>query len=263
MTITATRNPRHEITVRVNECWNPNFGFGSTVGWSYLWFGAGGAGTNSLSSGAITKTWTTAPSSNQAAGFRYRHNSWGAGLTKYISGGFFVQGASPTGRVAATFYDAAGTSLGVQNGTTTPLTAGFTVQVSGFFTAPAGTDHVDIDFELVGGTLMAPGTGISLDSVLILQGNAAGTYFDGDTYAGGFGSQRTVWEGTHGNSRSLLLDWDPADVLTPDVVEGWDQSRPGRNTFYDLLDGTTAIVQQVSAARRGTLKMMFSDRRRP
>jgi hypothetical protein len=261
VTITLERTPRGEVTVRTNECLNP-YPRGTTNGWSFTWFGTGGTGTNNVQPDALNKAWTNTPTNSGAedAGFRYRHSSWTGSSPRTCSAYIYPNYFEPKVGIKARYYDAGGTLLRVDNSVPVQMVLNQGWQrITGSFSGPSNTAYVDVDFVLFPGNTPQNGQGISLQRVLIESGWTVGTYFDGNTWAGGNGTQRTVWTGAADASGSQVLDWDPATKWSPQLVEGYDVGQQSRNIIHQLADGPVAATILPASTRQGTLKLFFLD----
>lgn len=261
MTITTARTPRGDVILRRNECSNPTI-VGQT-GWQNLWFGAGGTGTDFYQGTELDKNWTKAPTSVEDAGWRYHHTGWaGDYVQKACSGYFYCNGFEPKAAIKARYFNKDGGLIRYDTG---PITQLYIAQgwqrVTGIFQCPPGTAWTDVDFVLMPGNVPQANQGIAFQRVLIEPGATAYSYFDGDTYANGNGTQSTKWAGTKYASTSELHDWDPASLITPNMVLGWEQSGTGETaTVHRLMSGAVQIVTRQGTPRSGTLKLFFTDR---
>jgi hypothetical protein len=259
MTITTTRSPRGSVILRRNECTNPSI-VGQT-GWQNLWFGAGGTGTDSMQGTELDKTWTKTPTSMEDAGWRYHHTGWaGDYVQKTCSAYFYCNGFEPKAAIKARYFNKDGGLIRYDTGPVTQLYISLGWQrVTGTFQCPPGTAWVDVDFVLMPGNNAQPNQGIAFQRALIEPGATAYSYFDGQTYANGNGSQYTTWAGTVNNSQSLLWDADPATQLAPAMVLGYDVGQQSRNIIHQLIDGPVAATLLPASTRQGVLKLFFED----
>jgi len=177
----------------------PAAGFGPTIG---RWFGAGGAGTYSLVTGAVDgpvgitqylrKTWTTADTNNGDSGF-------------YISNGASTSGVAVTGVpvIAGTTYtlslylrssiggqtsamqvywrDAAGTYFAQASGISQTLPVNAWTRETLTVTAPANAAFLGAVADTDGGTLWTVGSTLDATGAMVEVAAAASAFFDGDT----------------------------------------------------------------------------------
>lgn len=268
MTITLTRAPRTNLVLRVNELLNPSFTV-NTNSWNAIGgFGTGGAGTdarNSINwspygSWAYQKQWTTAPTGavNGVVGWRYAlANPGSAGQVRTFSARVITSWTT-TVSISAKYINSTGGIISVTTGAAVPTGAGTWGQPFVVATNPAGT--ASINFEILLGSTLPPSNGLAtLQTAMSETKGFLDTYFDGDTYATGFGTQHTEWTGTAGASQSQLLDVNPADVLSPQLVLGYDVAQASRNIVHQLIDGPVAATLLPASTRQGTLKLFFID----
>jgi hypothetical protein len=258
VTVALVRQPRNNVVIRTNECWNPRID--NFNAWAANWFGQGGAGADTWdqSNLALMKQWSTAPTSAQDAGWTYAHSQWtGDYVQKTVSAYIYNYNWEPKFAVKVNYLNSSGGVIRQDTGPISQLTFSVWQRVSATFTCPPGTASVQVMFVCMPGNNPQPGNRTYIRQVLIEAGSTLGAYFDGDLYAAGNGASYTTWQGAKYGSPSFTWIPDPADVISPKIVEGWDQSNPTRNQFFDLLDGTTAVVLQSAASRRGTLKLYF------
>lgn len=263
MTVTTTRTPRGDVILRRNECTNPTI-VGQT-GWQNLWFGAGGTGVDSMQGTELDKKWTNTPTSMEDSGWRYHHTGFaGDYVQKTASCYFWPGGFEPKSAIKARYYNKDGGLIRYDTGPVTQLYLGNTQgwqRVVGTFQCPPGTAWTDLDFVLMPGNNAQVNQTLAIQRVLIEPGATAYSYFDGDTYASGNGTQSTKWAGTKYASTSELHDYDPASLVTPDLVLGWDQSGTGETAIvHRLLSGAVQVVTRAGTPRSGTLRLFFTDR---
>lgn len=275
MTITLKRTPRGAVYDYTNDCLNPSFE-NNTTGWDYLWFGTGGAGTNDRYTGsglpaggsAIRKTWTTASNGVPGeSGFRYPNVPWYFNYIRFITCKVIINGvAAQNARIRVKYFDANNVQVGIENSQLTPLVAGVTKELTGFFHgAPncvRGDVYIIIDET---GQAMPVNSQFFADAVLIstyLDPANPGTgslYFDGSTAA--YGDFTFAWEGAVGNSRSYRYHPDPSTLIYPEqLADRYQYQQLGRNTIHTLMDGSGAATLMQGTRRSGTLKLLFETR---
>lgn len=271
MPVTTTRYPRTNIVLRTNEVTNPSFSVDAATWVLIGGFGTGGAGTEGRA--AITwspyggwclrKQWTTAPTGgfNNAVGFRYPMSApGGTGQTRTFSARVIT--SFPASVIAvARYLDAGGAILSSTNGAAVATDSNTWARP--FVTAvnPAGTASVRFEVLLIS-TVSIPATGLMTLQTALSEttGYLNGTYFDGDTYATGNGTQSTSWTGAAGQSQSQLRDWNPDDVVAPvQLASGYDVTQQSRNVAHRLIDGVTVAALLPAETRTGTLRLFFDN----
>jgi hypothetical protein len=175
--------------------------------WQMLNRGTGGAGTTTLTSDGALDTVTTAASTvvysfGITGGTTAARIPVTAGLL-YTFSMYVTSSVNDVRRLAATFYDAGGTSLGdVAIGSSTTLTAGIEARLTGSYTAPAGAVSCRIYGGNVTGSVIRPlGSTMYWRHALVEQASTVGDYFDGsdaDT-----ANVTNSWSGTAQASSSL------------------------------------------------------------
>lgn len=266
MVITLARTPRGSVPDVYNLCVNPSFEV-DTSGWTFLWSGDGGATATDarLATGfankggyVLSKTWTKAPTTTAVmAGFQYAA-AWPAGETRSIAASMQTNGHSLPATIQIDFLNGAGAVVGQQTAPTRTLAAGgWTLFSFQNVTAPAGTVSANIKFGLAAGTLPAINDQLWLDAVMVNYGSTALPYFDGSTAPSGVYTYG--WWGNTGTSQSTRYIPDPATLLAPDMVMGYDTGRQSRNTVHQFLSGTVGATQLPSSLRSGTLRLFFQD----
>lgn len=265
MTITLTRTPRGVVDDAYNICVNPSFEV-DAGGWTFLWSGNGGAATDARLSTAfaykggfvLSKTWTTAPTGSAVmAGFQYA-TTWPAGETRSVSCAMFAGGHTLPAAIQVDYLNASGGVVGqVTLPTRNLIAGGWTAMSLSGLVAPAGTTTANVKFGLVAGTLPVAGDQLWLDAVGINPGSTALPYFDGSTAAAGVYTYS--WWGAAGRSQSTRSVPDPASIITPDMVLGYDTSRPSRNTVHQFLSGNVGVTQLPAGGRTGVLRLFFTD----
>lgn len=251
--------------LRRNECINPSVETDAAL-WSYSWFGTG-TGTNARmtdgglnGSGYLRKTFSTTSNESGDVGFSYQHDGWSGDWTEKIASAYLRPvNIDGYGRVTLQSYNKDGGLISRQDGN--PQYLGNTVwtRISDSFKCPPGTTTSKVSFWMVSGRQLGAGFRLDLDSAFIEPGNVLGSYFDGDTYGNGNGTQYTTWAGTHHASQSYLWDADPATQLRPAMVLGYDVGQQSRNIIHQLIDGPVAATLLPASTRQGVLKLFFED----
>lgn len=265
MVVSTTRNPRGFVTLRRNECLNPSVEY-DTNGWSNEWFGPGGAGTNArLSDGGRTgtsylrKSWTTAASDSGDVGWSYSPIGWNGDYAERAASAYLrTVGIDGYGRVSLRSYNKDGGLISRQDGAPQYLTNLAWSRVGGSFKTPPGTTSTLVSFWMLAGRQLSTSFRLDLDNAQIEPGSSVNDYIDGDLYAAGNGTQKTVWQGQAHNSFSLLQDADPNTAVAPTLVVGYENATQSRNVVHQLIDGGTTATLYTAGPRTGTLKLFFT-----
>lgn len=280
MTITLTRTPRGSVFGTANWCANPT-AQNDTANWSYSWYGPSVGGTSDRATGlafgssqpglgkvttALRKTSSSATTSVAEHGFYYTtpaNLNWGPGAVFYASGWWWAN-QGQTILIRAKYYNSAGALIGTQDGP--KQQSGYQLWSrlqGGPFTVPANADpaRTQIWFCTFGGDAAGLPSGYSelLTAVSLTVDNAAlsQSYFDGNSLP--WGDITFGWTGTAGSSWTIEYVPDPASILVPTLVLGYDSARPSRNVVHQLLSGSVAAVLYPASTRRGTLRLFFED----
>jgi len=175
--------------------------------WQMLNRGTGGAGTTTLTANGAVDTVTTAASTvvysfGVTGGTTAARIPVTAGLT-YAFSMYVTSSVSDTRRLAATFYDAGGTSLGdVAVGVGQTLLAGVETQLVGTYTAPAGAVSVRMYGGNTTGSVIRPlGSTMTWRRAMVEQASSVRTYFDGSTAR--TPNTDNAWSGTAQSSSSV------------------------------------------------------------
>ena len=175
-------------TTRTNLVKNPIPSTSAAVSpqesWSVINRGTGGAGTTTLTADGAFDTVTTAASS-----IGYSFGVTGsttaaripvtAGLT-YVASFYATSSVSDRRRMGATFYNAAGTSLGENSGDITAFEAGIEARITGTFTAPATAVSMRIYGGQTTGSIIRPlNSTMYWRHAMVEQTSTVGDYFDG------------------------------------------------------------------------------------
>lgn len=274
MTITLLRNYRLNIVTRTNECMDPSMEVGTGI-WSSSGFGSGGAGTQDRSTGvtwvtqgtaALHQRWSTAPTSNAGAGFKYTRLPWLPGVTKTLSGWMWLRQQGTRFQIHVDFRSPAGTILGTADTASGAFVANADQQLRVWLTttAPDGVDHADVTFSLASGAAAVPvGADLYLDAVLFESAPALASYFDGSVGAGKVLGDGVSWAGTAHQDISYYSRPDPNSIITPDLVIGYDDEQAGTATAHVLLSGLVTATWNMQAGnvpgstRTGTLRLLF------
>jgi hypothetical protein len=175
-------------TMRTNFVKNPIPSTSAAVSpqesWSVINRGTGGAGTTTLTADGAFDTVTTAASS-----IGYSFGVTGsttaaripvtAGLT-YVASFYATSSVSDTRRMGATFYNAAGTSLGENSGDITVMQAGIETRITGTFTAPATAVSMRIYGGQTTGSIIRPlNSTMYWRHAMVEQTSTLADYFDG------------------------------------------------------------------------------------
>lgn len=267
MGITATRNPRGEVTIRSNRCVNPSLETNQN-GWTFS--AADATHTNVYGNGfprygsqGLYKSFGGQPATWEDIGFTFRATNWPAGTTRGASIGAAVSIDGVLTTIKARFRDAGNAVLGpVQYGEVATSIAGVWGRPKGQFTAPAGTVAVDLSYVMLQqGRAPGAGTVFAVDGLLIEDGQINGDYFDGSTFPAGSGEYRTSWSGTANASEAFMFQLDPKTKAQPaQLADRYSYQLLSRNSTYPLLDGGVAAVVMQGTLRTGVLKLLFEDR---
>jgi hypothetical protein len=168
--------------------------------WQMLNRGTGGAGTTTLTANGAVDTVTTAASTvvysfGVTGGTTAARIPVTAGVT-YAFSMYVTSSVSDTRRLAATFYDTGGSSLGdVGVGVAQTLLAGVETQLIGTYTAPAGAVSVRMYGGNTTGSVIRPlGSTMTWRRAMVEQASSVGTYFDGSTSR--TPNTQNAWSGT-------------------------------------------------------------------
>lgn len=197
-------------TTRVNLVKNPIPSTSAAVSpqetWSVINRGTGGAGTTVLTSSGAFDTVTTAASTvaysfGLTGGSTAQRIAVTAGVTYSISF-YATSSVSDTRRLGATFYNAAGTSLGdVAVGVAQTMLAGYETRFVGTYTAPANAVSMRIYAGNVTGSIIRPlGSTMYWRNALVEETSSVGDYFDGST--ADTANRDNSWTGTAQSSTS-------------------------------------------------------------
>lgn len=262
------RTPRLSVVSRTNRCPNPSFevntsswlGKGSTGNTATLDRRTDGTAVVGSASGRVTFTGTT--TNNQYSGFEMVPISWTAGTRRTVSGSVRTNAGNKWFLVWIQFYDGSGTNLGAAYGPVTGLTANGWTRLFTTATAPANAATAVVRFTSDNaGSFWAANDYVLLDAVLIEDGSTLNGYFDGGWGAQyGASGDTNAWTGTVGASTSNYLVNDPASLLAPTMVLGWDQAGYDQGAIvHRLLSGAVAVVNRQGMPRSGTLKLWFAN----
>lgn len=204
-----------DSTTRTNLVKNPIPSTSAAVSpqenWQMLNRGTGGAGTTTLTVNGAVDTVTTAASTT-AYSFGFTGGSTAqriqvtAGQTYAIS--FYATSSiDDVRRLAATFYDAGGSSLGdVSVGVAQSMTAGVEMRFIGTYTAPAGAVSMRVYAGATTGSVIRTlGSTMTWRKALVEEASTIGTYFSGNDTDNNY--QTFSWTGTAQSSTSTLLEY--------------------------------------------------------
>jgi hypothetical protein len=204
-----------DSTTRTNLVKNPIPSTSAAVSpqevWQLLNRGTGGAGTTVLTASGAFDTVTTAASTvvysfGITGGSTAQRIQVTAGLT-YAFSMYVTSSVNDVRRLAATFYDSAGTSLGdVSVGVAQTLTAGVETRLVGTYTAPAGAVSVRMYGGNTTGSIIRPlNSTMYWRKAMIEQASAVGTYFSGNDADTNY--QDYAWSGTAEASTSTEITY--------------------------------------------------------
>jgi hypothetical protein len=204
-----------DSTTRTNLVKNPIPSTSAPVSpqetWQMLNRGTGGAGTTVLTANGAVDTVTTAASTvvysfGITGGTTAARIQVTAGLT-YAFSMYVTSSVNDVRRLAATFYDAGGTSLGdVVVGVGQTLTAGVETRLVGTYTAPAGAVSVRMYGGNTTGSIIRPlNSTMTWRYAMVEQASTVGTYFSGNTTDTNY--QIYSWSGTAQASTSTLVQY--------------------------------------------------------
>lgn len=204
-----------DSTTRTNLVKNPIPSTSAPVSpqetWQMLNRGTGGAGTTTLTVNGAVDTVTTAASTvvysfGITGGTTAARIQVTAGLT-YAFSMYVTSSVNDVRRLAATFYDAAGTSLGdVSVGVAQTLTAGVETRLVGTYTAPAGAVSVRMYGGNTTGSIIRPlNSTMTWRRAMVEQASTVGTYFSGNDTDTNY--QDYAWSGTAEASTSTEITY--------------------------------------------------------
>jgi hypothetical protein len=255
-----------DSTTRTNLVKNPVPDFpGPAVSpqesWQLLNRGTGGAGTTTIGSGGAVDVVTTAASTTAysfglTGGSTAQRIAVTAGQTYAIS--FYATSSiNDVRRLAATFYDAGGSSLGdVTVGVAQSMTAGIEMRFTGTYTAPANAVSMRIYAGATTGSVIRTlGSTMTWRKALVEQASTIGTYFSGDDVDNNY--QTFSWTGTAEASTSTLLEYATPfyGLIVPNVGVQITTEGVGRiygfikdwNLMYDVSGESTAVATGADA----------------
>jgi hypothetical protein len=255
-----------DSTTRTNLVKNPVPDFpGPAVSpqesWQLLNRGTGGAGTTTIGSGGAVDVVTTAASTTAysfglTGGSTAQRIAVTAGQTYAISF-YAISSINDVRRLAATFYDAGGSSLGdVTVGVAQSMTAGIEMRFTGTYTAPAGAVSMRIYAGATTGSVIRTlGSTMTWRKALVEQTSTIGTYFSGDDVDNNY--QTFSWTGTAEASTSTLLEYATPfyGLIVPNVGVQITTEGYGRiygfikdwNLMYDVSGESTAVATGADA----------------
>jgi hypothetical protein len=204
-----------DSTTRTNLVKNPVPSTSAPVSpqetWQMLNRGTGGAGTTTLTANGAVDTVTTAASTvvysfGVTGGTTAARIQVTAGLT-YAFSMYVTSSVNDVRRLAATFYDTGGTSLGdVAVGVGQTLTAGVETRLVGTYTAPAGAVSVRMYGGNTTGSIIRPlNSTMTWRYAMVEQASTVGTYFSGNTTDTNY--QIYSWSGTAEASTSTFVQY--------------------------------------------------------
>ena len=204
-----------DSTTRTNLVKNPipstSVAVSPQESWQLLNRGTGGAGTTTLTASGAVDTVTTAASTvvysfGVTGATTAQRIQVTAGLT-YSFSLYVTSSVNDVRRLAATFYDAGGTSLGdVAVGVGQTLTAGVETRLVGTYTAPAGAVSVRMYGGNTTGSIIRPlNSTMTWRKAMVEQSSTVGTYFSGNDTDTNY--QDYAWSGTAEASTSTEITY--------------------------------------------------------
>ena len=204
-----------DSTTRTNLVKNPIPSTSAAVSpqesWTVISRGTGGAGTTTLTANGAFDTVTTAASTTgYSFGFTGGTNAQRvqvtAGVTYAISF-YATSSVDDARRLSATFYNAAGTSLGEVNvGVAQSMTAGVEMRFTGTYTAPANAVSMRVYAGATTGSIIRPlNSTMYWRKALVEEASTVGTYFSGDDTDTNY--QIYSWTGTAQSSTSTFVEY--------------------------------------------------------
>ena len=231
-------------TTRTNLVKNPIPSTSAAVSpqesWTVLNRGTGGAGTTTLTTSGALDTVTTAASTTAysvglTGGTTAQRIQVTAGLTYAVSL-YATSSIADVRRLAVTFYNSAGTSLGeypIGSGVT--MVAGYEVRFSGTITAPATAVSMRMYFGAVTGSVIrSVGSTVYWRKAMVEQSSTVGEYFDGSTTA--TANTTNSWSGSAQASAStqvVIPSLYGAEVKPQAAVK---ITTAGQSTFVGWID---------------------------
>ena len=204
-----------DSTTRTNLVKNPIPSTSAAVSpqesWTVISRGTGGAGTTTLTANGAFDTVTTAASTTgYSFGFTGGTNAQRvqvtAGVTYAISF-YATSSVDDARRLSATFYNAAGTSLGEVNvGVAQSMTAGVEMRFTGTYTAPANAVSMRVYAGATTGSIIRPlNSTMYWRKALVEEASTVGTYFSGNDTDTNY--QIYSWTGTAQSSTSTFVEY--------------------------------------------------------
>lgn len=264
MTTTITRSPRSRLTSRVNLSRNPKVGTNTT---DWVATANGSTPTAARVNGAgggpvgVGDTWLRATVTAATTYVDGRNGGVGANLIvagqTYTFSGYMrpTSATASSSSVFVQFYDASSALISTSNVAGPALTNGWT-RVSLTDVAPAGAVRAVIILRATSDTTYAIGDRLDVTGILIDRTTGLKSYFDGDTAA--VGSTVYSWTGVANASTSLELIDNPADIVTPRLMDGYTAGRASKNTIIDVPGSQfPSVALHPVASRRGTFKFLL------
>lgn len=261
MTSTFTRTPRTLLEQRRNLCKNPRVGVdltgftvaasgGATLSLSRA-TGVGAPGGVSsaaraqLTSAAATFWSCTWAAAAVVAGVEYTHSAY-----------LFSNTSGRTVRVEIGWYDVSNTIISQVAPGATAIAASTWERRSATGVAPAGAVTARLTTVVTNGG--AIGNNILTTEILFEAAATAGVYFDGATPdASPIFYQ---WGGTADASESTQNVLNPADIVVPILVNGYEGKRQARTVVHRHANTDNVSVSLIPAGpRSGTLELLFED----
>lgn len=127
-------------------------------------------------------------------------------------------------------------------------------QIRHTFTLPA--DATEAFIRLQNGA-SANGGDVWWDDFLLVDGEYAGPYFDGNSAS--VDSRRYVWAGAPNASASIEYSVLPLSTVTPLLVDGYEATRDARSVVHEVAGKTFPdVTLRPAGSRRGRLRMLFA-----
>lgn len=263
MTSTFTRTPRRINETRRNRARNPRFGNVSMELWSVRNvltppFGVLGVVTTGLPGTLPTGTTYAlrCVPNNSASTKSGAYTEFDVVDGEQITASTYLRpsAARNTG-VDLEWLDENGAVISTSAGAAAAHAANAWERRSVTATAPAGTQRGRLFGHQAGGDAAAT---LQVTAALVEEAAALAGFFDGDTadadptYYG--------WDGAESASESTMGTTEPTDVITPDVVHGYEAAREIRTVVHPRLGTGQVSVSLIEAGpRAGVLELVFPD----
>lgn len=257
MTTTITRSPRTRTTLRTNYYQNPtNANPASGLHASANAYSVASAtGTYSIAAGNFQQIATTALPAGSRFGY-YIDVPVSAPAGTQVAAALFFQ--SRTGPAPIRFWIDCYTAGGVQVGHSDVISsaASGTLNVGVTTTDAITRVRYYVFFDNSTAAAMAASSIQVARYVVELGVPVAGVFFWGGQAASG--TTTYAWVGAVSNSASILVDNNPADVFTPQLMTKWDMQRASKSNAISIPGASGPVVAYHPMSKRtGQLEFLL------